>query len=169
MRVLTEAVPLFEASNNHSLKGRFHGELAQTLRNIGTDETRADYIDRALVEYAAASFHLEQANHARYRARNENNLAFLFFTVGRFTEAHYHLDRARRLFLNLKDKGSAAQVDETRARVLLAQGRNFEAEKTAKAAVQALERGGEQSLLSEALITHGRRSLAFIAVRKRPA
>lgn len=168
LRVLTEAIPLFEASNNHSLKGRFHGELAQTLRNIGTDETRADYIDRALVEYAAASFHLEQANHTRYRARNENNLAFLFFTVGRFTEAHEHLDRARRLFLNLKDKGSAAQVDETRARVLLAQGRNFEAEKTAKAAVQALERGGEQSLLSEALITHGR-SLARLHRRPEEA
>ena len=155
LRVLTEAAPLFATSNNHSLKGRFHGERAQLLRSLGTDESRDDYVDRALVESEAARFHFEQANHTQYCARLENNLAFLFFTIGKFDEAHEHVDRSRRLFLNLKDKGGAAQADETRARVLLAQGRNSEAEKTARAAVQVLERGGEYSFLAEALISHG--------------
>jgi CheY-like chemotaxis protein len=46
-------------------------------------------------------------------------------------------------------------VDDTRARVLLAENRLSEAEKLARCAVHTLETGGEQSLYAEALITHG--------------
>ncbi|HYE13343.1 MAG TPA: response regulator [Pyrinomonadaceae bacterium] len=46
-------------------------------------------------------------------------------------------------------------MDETRARVFLAEGRAAEAEKLVRSAVQVLERGGEQSLLAEALTTKG--------------
>jgi len=70
-------------------------------------------------------------------------------------ESYKHLDRARHLFLDLGDKGSVAQVDETRARALIAEGRLHEAERTARAAVKTLEKGGEQALLAEALTTHG--------------
>jgi tetratricopeptide (TPR) repeat protein len=42
-----------------------------------------------------------------------------------------------------------------RARVLLAEGRMVEAEKTVRAAVHTLEKGDELSLLAEALTTHG--------------
>jgi len=70
-------------------------------------------------------------------------------------QAHDHLDRAQALFTTLKDSVNLAQTDETRARVLLAEGRIAEAEKMVRAAVQTLERGGEQSLLAEALTTHG--------------
>src|SRR3712207_7429442 len=58
--------------------------------------SRNDYHDRALVEYAAASFHLEQAGHARYQAHVENNLGFFFHMLGRHEEAHEHLDRDRK-------------------------------------------------------------------------
>lgn len=155
LRILTEAAPLFEASSNHALKGKFHVNLAIVLNNLSTGEGREDYRDRALVEYAAASFHFEQAGHTHYCARTENNLGFLLFSIERFEEAHQHLDRARRLFINLKDVNTAAQVDDTRARTLLAQGRNTEAEKTARTAVRTLEKGDEQSVLAEALRTHG--------------
>ncbi|MDQ3745234.1 MAG: response regulator [Acidobacteriota bacterium] len=65
------------------------------------------------------------------------------------------MNRARRIFAGLKDAGSVAQVDDTRARVLLAEGRHAEAERAARAAVRALEKGDGQALLSEALTTHG--------------
>ena len=55
----------------------------------------------------------------------------------------------------LKDSLQVAEVDERRARVLLAQGRNTEAEKIARAAVCALEKGGQQKPLTAALVTHG--------------
>ncbi|HEX6185901.1 MAG TPA: response regulator, partial [Pyrinomonadaceae bacterium] len=114
-----------------------------------------DYIDRALIEYAAASYHFEQAGHRRYQGCVENNLGFLFSTIGKYNEAHEHLDRAQALFTSLKDVSRLAGVDETRARVFLAEGRVGEAERLARAAVGVLERGGEQSLLAEALTTLG--------------
>ena len=107
------------------------------------------------MEYTAASFHFEQAGHERYHACVENNLGFLFSTIGKFEDAHEHLDRAQMLMTRLKDNVHLAQVDETRARVLLAEGRTVEAEKTGRAAVRRLEKGDELSLLAEALTTHG--------------
>lgn len=154
-RILTEAAPFAEASTNHSVKGRFHVEMATVLKHLGAAERREDHIDRALIEYAAASYHFERAGHTRYYALVENNLGYLFSSIGKFNEAHEHLDCARRIFTTLKDTGSVAQVDDTRARVLLGQGRNPEAEKVIRGAVRALEKGGENALLAEALTTHG--------------
>ncbi|HEV2860767.1 MAG TPA: tetratricopeptide repeat protein [Pyrinomonadaceae bacterium] len=155
LRIHIEAAPLFEKSNNHPLKGKFHSEHGIVLELLGTAEGRLDYIDRALVEYTAASYHFERAGHERFRARVENNLGMLFSTVGRFDEAHEHVERAHAIFAELKDSGSLAQVEDTRARVLLAEGRAEEVEKVARSAVQALEKGDEQTLLAEALTTHG--------------
>lgn len=155
LRVLDEAAPLIEKSASHSLKGKYHNTLALVFRNLGAAENYEDYIDRALVEYAAASFHFKQAGHTRFRARVENNLGFLFFTIKRYEEARGHLDCARRLFDSLKDSGSCAQVDESRARLLLAQGMNLEAERVVRSAIRVQEKSGEQSLLAESLTTYG--------------
>jgi DNA-binding NtrC family response regulator len=155
LRILLGAAPLFESIDNHTQKGGYHNQLGNVLKNLGAAEKRSDYIDRALVEYAAASFHFGEAGNVRYKARVENNLGILFLTSGKFAEAHEHLNRARRLFETLKDKGSMAQVDETRARAFLAEGRNTEAEKVVRGAVRMLEEGGEQALLAEAITTWG--------------
>lgn len=155
LRIYTDAAPLFERTANHSLKGRFHVGFANVLKLLGMSEPREDYIDRALIEFTAASFHFEQAGHLRYHACVENNLAVLYLAIGRLTEAHEHLDRARPMFISLRDSLHVAQTDETRAKVLLAEGRNTEAEKVVTAAVRTLEKGDEQSLLAEALTTQG--------------
>lgn len=155
LALLIKAAPLFEKSSNHTTKGRFHNEFGTVMKNLGAVEYRSDYIDRALIEYAASSYHFEQAGHRRYQGCVENNLGMLFCTAGKYVEAHEHLDRAQALFTSLKDISRLAGVDETRARVFLAEGRVADAEKLARAAVGVLERGGEQSLLAEALTTQG--------------
>lgn len=104
LRLNIEAAPLFEKSTNHALKGKFHNQFGFVERNLGD-------IDRALIEYTAASYHFEQAGHTRYQACVENNLGFLFGTIKRFREAHEHLDRAQALFTRLKDRVHIAQVD----------------------------------------------------------
>jgi len=154
-RFHNEAAVLVGNSADPALKGAFHNQLATLFENLGTSGRNDDYLDRALIEYAAASFHFEQAGHHRYVARVQNNLGYLFFKIGRYNEAHDHLDRAHYLFLELKDVGTLAQVDETRARVLLAEGRLHEAERFARQSVRTLEKGGEQALLTEALTTYG--------------
>ncbi|HZT58527.1 MAG TPA: tetratricopeptide repeat protein [Pyrinomonadaceae bacterium] len=155
LEVLAEAAPLVGACGGDALKGMFHNQRATALENLARAEGRAEKLDEALIEYAAAGFHFEQAGHTSYLARVENNLGFLFQTVGRYEEAHEHLLRARELFARLKDAGSAAQVDETRARVLIAEGKFAEAERLAHGAARALEAGGGQALLAEALTTRG--------------
>jgi tetratricopeptide (TPR) repeat protein len=155
LQIHQTAAPLFEKSTNHALRGKFHNEFATVLKNIGLAEHREDYIDRALVEYAAASFHFEEAGHQRFRGVVENNLGFLFVHLGRYRDAHEHLSRARAAALALKDQGLVAQFDDSRAKAFLGEQRNAEAEAIARASVRSLEQGGEQSLLANALITHG--------------
>jgi len=156
LRIYTEAAPLFDASTNNALKGKFHNSYATLLRSLGTSENREDYIDKALLEYAAASFHFEQAGHRRFHARVENNVGFLFATIGRFNEAQEHLARARSLHLSVGDHGGAAGAEDSRAQAFLLEGKYDQAEKAARSAVRSLKRGGEHALLAEALTTHGR-------------
>lgn len=156
LRICTEAVPLFETSSNDALKGKFHNTYAAILRSLGTSERREDYTDRALVEYAAASYHFERAGHKRFQARVENNLGFLFATIRRFVEAQEHLTRARALLVSVGDHGGAAGAEDTRAQAYLLEGKHEDAERVARRAVHVLKRGGEQTLLSEALTTHGK-------------
>src|SRR5258708_6422655 len=99
LRFYNEAMPLVDVSLDHALKGGFHIAYGLVFRRLATPENREDYMDRALIEYAAASYHFEQAGNDRYLARVENNLGFLYFTIGQHKDAHKHLDRARYLFL----------------------------------------------------------------------
>ncbi len=154
LQVHLKAAPLFEVSDNNALKGKFHHGFALALKNLGVAEHREDYIDRALVEYTAAAFYWEQAGDARFCALVENNIGSLLLNIGKVRDAHKHLNRARQLLVSLRDKVHVAQVDETRARAYMAEGRNADAEKLARASVRTLEGGGEQSLLAEALTTH---------------
>jgi tetratricopeptide (TPR) repeat protein len=156
LSIYKEAAPLFDTSSNHSLKGRFHTSYATLLRSIGTSEHRDDYIDNALLEYTAASYHFEQAGHKRFQGRVENNVGFLFATLGRFTEAQQHLTQARILLLSVGDGGGAAGVEDSRAQAFLLEGKYDLAEGAARSAVRALKQGGEQSRLAEALTTHGK-------------
>jgi tetratricopeptide (TPR) repeat protein len=156
LRIYMEAAPLFELSPSHALKGKFHNSYAVLLRSLGTSENREDYIDKALLEYTAASYHFEQAGHRRFQARVENNVGFLFATLGRFSEAQEHLARARSLHLSVGDHGGAAGAEDTRAQAFLLEGKYDQAEKAARSAVRSLKRGGEQALLAEALTTHGK-------------
>jgi len=155
LRVLTEAAPLFDESAGVAGRGKFHMVLATVLDQLGVGENRVDYADRALMEYTAAGVLFEQAGHTRYLARVENNLGYLHFRAARFAQSHEHLDYARRLFASFNDRGSVAQVDDTRARAMLAEGRHEEAEKVIRAAVRTLEERDEKSLLAEALTTWG--------------
>ncbi|HEV7395326.1 MAG TPA: response regulator [Pyrinomonadaceae bacterium] len=155
LRIHLDAAPLFEVTQNYTLKGKFHHLFGFVLKKIAETEQRPELIDQALIEYAAASFYFEQAGQERHQACVENNIGFLFAVIKRFEEAHDHLDRAQMLFTRLKDDVHLAQVDETRARVMVAEGRIVEAEKTVRAAVRTLEQGDERSLLADALTTHG--------------
>ena len=156
LRIYRKAAPQFDLSTNHALKGKFHNNYGILLRGLGLSEGREDYVDTALVEFAAASFHYEKAGHRRFQAGVENNVGYLFASIGRFGEAREHVNNARSLFVQLKDQGGAAYTDDTLAQIFLLEGRSEEAERVARRAVNTLKRGGEQTALAEALTTHGK-------------
>jgi len=155
LRLLTESTPLFAEGVSHRLRGIFHNELAIALRRLGTAERRPEYHDRAIIEYTAATYHFEQAGREQYAASIENNLAFLLYKLGRYRDAHEHLDRAQAILTRLKDTATLAQVDETRARVLVAERRYRDADRTLAGALKTLERGDESARLADALAVQG--------------
>jgi len=154
LTLLKEAGQILDDSASHALRGSFHNLHAVTLRRLGAVEGH-DYYDRAIIEYTAAIYHYEQARHERYAARIENNLAFLLYKLGRYADAHEHLDQAQLIFTRLRDEGSSAQVDETRARVLIAEKRYREAGRLIAGAIQTLEKGGDAASLADALTVQG--------------
>ena len=155
LRTHRQAAPLFQTSNNVALKGKFHNEYATVLKYLGLARNSADLIDQALVEYSAATVYAEESGNKRFLASVENNVGNLFVRLGRFDDAHKHLDRARSLFVSLKDRGLVAQVDDSRARALISQNQLSKAEALSRGAVKVLVEGDELSLLAEALTTHG--------------
>jgi tetratricopeptide (TPR) repeat protein len=154
LRVLEEARPFFENCTD-AIKGRWHNHMALALQRLATAESRIDYADRAIVEFTAAAYHFEQANHESYCARAFNNLAMLLYRFGRHDEAHENLDRAAAIFAKLNDECSLAQVEETRARVLSAEGRYREANGVIAEAIEVFQRGSEAALLADALTIQG--------------
>jgi tetratricopeptide (TPR) repeat protein len=150
LQILKEAEQDFQTASD-AVRGRWHAQMALVLRRLGTAEGHTDYFDRAIIEYIAAIFHFGRARHERYCANNENNLAFLLYKLGRYDEAHEHLDRAQKIFTRLSDAGSVAQVRETQSRVLLAEKRYKKATEVISGAVGTLEKVGEPALLSDAL------------------
>ncbi|MEJ7711087.1 MAG: sigma 54-interacting transcriptional regulator [Pyrinomonadaceae bacterium] len=163
LRILYEVSGLIKTlPQHHSLKGNYHNILASVLHSVGEAEQRADLIDQALIEYTAANFHFEAAGHTRNCAAVEHKLGRLHLTSGRLDKASEHLERARRLCETLKDEARIAVVDETRARLLLAEGRSFKAERLARVAVNILRHssssssssGAEKAQLIEAMTTH---------------
>jgi tetratricopeptide (TPR) repeat protein len=148
---LTEAQVFYELCSD-AIKGRWHGQMALVLRRLACEENRVDYSDRAIVEYTASAYYCEKAGHERYCATILNNLAFLLHKLGRYEEAHEHLNRAHIFLEKIKDVGLLAQVEETRARVLVAEKHYYAARRVIIGVVDTFEKGGESALLADALI-----------------
>jgi tetratricopeptide (TPR) repeat protein len=151
---LKEAQAFYERCSD-AVKGRWHGQVALILCQLATAEQRADYADRAIIELTAAIYHCEIAKHERYCATSLNNLAMLLYQLERYNEAHEHLNRAHTFLERLNDVGLLAQVEETRARVYVAEQHYHAARRVIIGVVETFERGGESALLADALIIKG--------------
>jgi tetratricopeptide (TPR) repeat protein len=164
LAILTENAALFKKITNHAIKGNYHNQLALLMRNLATSESRADYLQAAIIEYEKADHHFKLAQNSIFRADVKNNLAFILCELSRFKEAHKYLDEARRLTTSVKDRVESAQIDETRAQVFIAQGKPSEAEPVARYSVKSFEKSGRLCLLADALTTHG---IALARLKKR--
>jgi signal transduction histidine kinase/ActR/RegA family two-component response regulator len=152
---LLEQVAVVEGMATPWTKGRFHTEMANTVKELGAAEGQRDYFDRALIHYKEASMQFEQVGNLRYVAAVENNRGHLLLNLERFEVSKTHLERARNLFSGLADTIGSAQVDETLAQLYLGSGNYDLAAGAIRLALSTLEGSGEDALLAEALTTEG--------------
>lgn len=155
MKILTDNAKLFHQITSHSLKGFYHNQLAMVLRNVAPSHKKEAYYRRALREYEAAEVEFKLARNTLFRADVNNNHGFLLYKLSQYRQAHQYLQEARRLALIVRNKVVVAQIDDTRAQVLIAEKKYAEAEAVARAAVASVRRSGHQGLLIDTLITHG--------------
>jgi len=151
LALLNAAAAYLSEVSDDWIHGAYHSQRGLVYRGLGGTEN----LDHALVEYSAASMHLANAGHTRYLGSVENNIGFIQMLLGRGTESLTHLDRARGIFVSLKDSRMVAQVNDTRARVFLGEKRFAEAESAIFAAISTFEKGDDSSLLAEALTSAG--------------
>jgi len=154
-RILTDNAPLFKKITDHTIKAIYHNQLAMVLRELAKSENKIGLLRQAVYEYEEADRHLKLTRNVFFRVDLKNNVGNVLRQLNRFKEAHKYLAEARRLAASVKDKLRIAQVDETRAQVLLAEKRFKEAESVARHVVSVLAKSDRNALLAEALITHG--------------
>lgn len=155
LRILTENASLFKKITNHTLRGFYHNTLAMVLRRFVTADNRMSQLRRVVSEYVEADQYFKLARNTVFRAMVKNNIGNVLRELGRFSEAHEYLDQARRLTVSVKDKVRVAQVDQTRAEVIIAQLRFQEAERVLRFAAKSFEKSGPQCLLVDALTARG--------------
>jgi tetratricopeptide (TPR) repeat protein len=166
LQLLNNNEALFRKITNPTIKGGYHSELAIVHRNLATTENRVEYFRRAINEYKEAEKQFRLAHNQIFRIDVINNVGFLLFKLSRYKEAHKYLNEARRLSVRFKDKARTAQIDESRAQVLIAEGKLVEAERTARRAVSALKQSGHFCMMAEALARLGRTDLARFSFRQ---
>jgi tetratricopeptide (TPR) repeat protein len=147
---------LFRKITNPRIKGYYFSELGIIHRNLATTENKREYFHRAINEYKEAEKQFKLARNQIFRADVINNVGFLLFKLDRHKEAHKYLNEARHLTVRFKDKARTAQIDESRAQVLIAEQRWTEAEHIARRAVSVLKKSGHFCMMAEALITQGK-------------
>ncbi len=155
LELLNQNESLFQKITNPTIRGGYHSELAIIHRNLATTEHRMEYFRRALSEYKEAEKQFRLSHNQIYRADVINNVGFLLFKLGRLKEAHKYLNEARRLMTKFKDKARTAQVDDSRAQVLIKEARLSEAVTVARRAVSMLRKSGRICAMAEAQITYG--------------
>ncbi len=151
---LQEAEPVAEVVGPR-VSARHHQELATTLKELNNTETARHDSEEIQAHYRRALYEFQAVGHHRYAAAAQNNHGYLLMTLGQWEESEQQLCRARSLFESLDDKLCSAQVDETLARLHLAQRRYDLAERSISKAVKTLSLGTDDAILTESLTTQG--------------
>jgi TolB-like protein/tetratricopeptide (TPR) repeat protein len=137
------------------ITGRYHLEMATTLKNLAVSEMNDEFFQMALEHHQTALCQLEAIGNHRYVGKVENNQGYLLLILGHHEAAQQHLVRARSLLASLGDDMSRAQVDETLSRLYLARGDFVAANESVSKAIEVMETADGEAVLAEALTTRG--------------
>lgn len=158
LQLLTENNALFTKITNQATKGTYHNQVAIVLRQLAKiekKENKEEYFQKAISQFELADSCFKQVRNNAFRADVKNNVGMILLDLRRFKEAHKYLSEARRFSVLVRDRVQTAQIDESRAQLLIAENKLKDAEAVAGGAVSVLERSGQHCPLSEVLVTHG--------------
>lgn len=153
LRKLREAASLEVSSR--LVPGRCYLDLATTLKELGSSEHEPRYSDEAKTHFLRALYECEAIGHHRSAAAVENNLGFLFLSLGAVKESERHLLRSRRLFEGLSDSVRGAQCNDSLAQLYIETKRYPLAHDAIERAIEVFEVTDGEAFLSEALTTQG--------------
>lgn len=156
--VLLDIAPRVEAAPYLNLKAKHLSGLGAVRATIAGQENKPELFDQAIIDYTGAGIYHQQTGDALSYADTENNIAIIKIGQGRADEAHEHLDRAEEVFRG-RDDARLGQLEETRARALIAQRSYREALRHAALSVSLLT--DHPDLLDESLATYDRAADAF--------
>jgi tetratricopeptide (TPR) repeat protein len=151
--ILTDNAAIFRRLTNHTIKGGYHAEMAIILPHLTKSEKIDETLAQAVSHFQKADHEFRLARNNVYRADVKNNVSLILLKLCRYKEAHKYLDEARRLSVRFRDRARTAQYDETKAQVLIAEGKHKEAATLARQAAFALEKSGHHCMMAEAMIT----------------
>jgi tetratricopeptide (TPR) repeat protein len=141
------------------LNGSLCANLGVSYRNLRKGSDAMKYFT------LARAFH-ERSGHKTYLAIVENNLALLHNAEGRFAAAHESADSAIRLYRLVKDKVREASSLDSKAQILLTEGRLHDAIDAAERSIKALRKNEGSAYLAESIFTKSR---ILIAMQDVPA
>jgi tetratricopeptide (TPR) repeat protein len=121
LQLLRACSALAHYSKDHQLLARYRETLGGTYQLIAERENFETNADRALIEYAAASFHYEQSGCLDVAGCTQNNIGLILCELGKFNEAREHFQDARRFLVGYPIK--AAEVDMSEVELCFKEGR----------------------------------------------
>lgn len=124
------------------LKGDFYNYLGLALKNLGKTS-------EALQKFELARIYHQKSRHRVYLGTVENNLAQLYKAEQKFGKAHQAIDRAMKIFKQIKDRTREGFSLDTKAQIYFAEGKYAEALETIEAAINLLIRSENAAYLVE--------------------
>ncbi|MEQ1606323.1 MAG: hypothetical protein ABL999_15790 [Pyrinomonadaceae bacterium] len=138
--------PAFLQSKDDCLKGDYFNHCGIALDNLGRKA-------EALQHFEFARFHHRRSGHKIYLGTIENNLAWLYKDAGELHKAHEAIDTATETFHRIKDKTREGFSLDTKAALLLSEGRYVEALTTVEKALSLLKQSDNSAYQVETLLT----------------
>ena len=135
------------------LNGSLCANLGVSYRNLRKGADAMKYFT------LARAFH-ERSGHKTCLAIVENNLALLHNAEGRFAAAHESADSAIRLYRQVKDKVREASSLDSKAQILLTEGRLGDALDAAERSIKSLRKNEGSAYLAESIFTKSRIQVA---------
>lgn len=136
----------FKNCNDAFLTGSF-------CTNLGLAFQELEKIPEALKYLELAEFYHQKSGHQIYLGTVENNLAQIYKKAGHFEKSHEAINRATKIFKNIKDQTREGFSLDTKAQIYFAQRKYVESLITSEVAISILEKGENCAYLVETYLT----------------